>query len=191
MPSLENSWKARFQAVARAQNRYLYILLIACVFFWALRGRVRLAADTTQITLPIVDVEVEGLVVLAIAPIVIAFLLLAVLGTFPALRVAYKQMGGSSRDFESYDTEPTAIDFVVYSTSRNAVRRLGLLSYPLVLTLALVEAVWLWVESLNDRILAGRVAQGMGIVLLLVCIPRMYNLWESKVKHLITGEEPA
>lgn len=187
----DNPWAGRLRAVARARARYLYLLLILCVFFWALRGRHLFGDDSGVITLPIVNVEMSSLVPLALAPVVLGFLLLAVLGTFPALRVAHANLGDSENGFEAYDDVPTAIDFVVYSSSRSWRGRLGFLSYPAALTLAYAEAVWLWFEALEYEIVWHGIGQSLGMVLLLACLPRLASLWVEKARSMMTGGRPA
>lgn len=184
----DNPWASRFQAVARAQARYLYLLLVLCIFFWALRGRLLFAGEAGEITLPIVNVPVSGYVPLVLAPAVLALVLLAVLGTFPASREAYSRLAETEKGLEAYNSVPTAIDFVVYSRSNGALSRLSLLSYPAALTLAYVEAAWLWGEALEYHIVWQGLAQFLGLLLLLACLPRLAWLWKYKMERMIGGK---
>jgi hypothetical protein len=186
-------WRERFQAVGRAQARYLYVLLIAGVFYWALHVQVMSATAATpaEQQLPVVGVAVNRDVVWGTAPIVLGFIMLACLGTFHALTRASERLGVLARGddaFEGIDTVPTAIDFIVYAKSR-WLFRLGLLSYPTFLSLVYVEACWLWFSVFRSSVtFLGRGASlivGGGILIL--CLPRLVGLWLSKCKKAFTS----
>lgn len=184
-------WKARFQAVGRAQARYLYVLLIAGTFYWALHVQIASAppgADTQQ-EVPIIGVKVNGAVIRATAPTVLGFVILAALGTFRALTRASREIGllASGNDaFERHDTVPTAIDFVVYTTQPGRFSRLGLLSYPLALSLVYVEAGWIWVSvyRAHGAFLGRSTLLVTALGVLPFCLPGLLGLWLSKGKKV-------
>jgi len=64
-------WLSRAQAVARAQARHLWILLVTMIFYAALLQRVSTKADFTSLKVPIVDLEISGLSVLGFGPVLI------------------------------------------------------------------------------------------------------------------------
>ncbi len=187
----ESHWVDRFHAVGRAQSRYLYSLLVVCLFFWALYSRLASEQHGTALSIPIAGIEIDGFVVLASGPVVISLVLLAALGTFPAIRTAQEKIGALGTPFEALDTSPTAIDFIVYSR-HEGVRRLALLSYPFALTLALVEAVWLWNESRARPELPGHsLFVVVGALLLVWSTLRLVAYWWFKMRHMFTGKRPA
>lgn len=187
----QEDWKRRFQAVGRAQARYLYLLLVASVFFWALHVQVMVSApmEVADQQLPLVGVTVNRVVVWATAPIVLGFTLLAAFGTFHAIKLASDKLGTlveGDQGFERLDVSPTAIDFIVYTKSPS-LRRLGLLSYPGFLSVVYVEAWWIWFCLLrSDRALPGwKVLVIIGAVVLLWCTYRLVELWLSKGKSAL------
>jgi hypothetical protein len=180
-------WQDRFYSVARAQIRYLYILFVGCVFYYALANKIQ-SQPNASIKVPIIEMEIDGATIMAWGPPGIGFLLLAALGTFPALRNAYKRMSNKS-PWEAYDLVPTAIDFVVYARSRNSLYRIGLLAYPIVLTLAYVEGIWLFYLSLKLNVPQKVWHLIPGGIPLLLCLLPLVHLWIFKVRQ-IKGTEP-
>lgn len=142
-------WHRRFEAVGRAQARYLYLLLVSGAFCWALHVQVVsvMASGPSSQELPVVGVTVNRTVDWATAPILLGFVLLAAPGTFDALLHASDmdmlriRAKGDER-FERLDVSPTAIDFIVYGKSR-FLRRVGLFSYPFFLPVIYSEAWWI------------------------------------------------
>jgi hypothetical protein len=186
-------WRERFQAVGRAQARYLYVLLVAGVFYWALHVQVMSARAATpaEQQLPAVGVAVNRDIVWGTAPIVLGCIILACLGTFHALRRASEELGAPARDdavFESMDRSSTAIDFIVYAKS-GWLSRLGLLSYPVFLSLVYVEAWCLWCSVFGTSVtFFGRgVSLVVGGGILILCFPRLFGLWLSKCKKAFTS----
>jgi len=182
-------WKARFQAVSRAQARYLYVLLIAGAFYWALHVQVMSSppAAITDQELPVVGVKVNGAVVWGTAPTILGAIILASLGTFQALTRASEKLAALARGddaFERLDTVPTAIDFIVYTKSR-WLSRIGLLSYPIFLSLVYAEAAWVWLSVFRMAVtVSGRaVFLTIGAGILVLCLPRLVGLWISKGKR--------
>ncbi len=68
MSNLDPRWLERLQVVGKAQARYLWVLLIAMIFYAALQQRVRAGLNETSLKVPIVDLEVSGSVVLGFGP---------------------------------------------------------------------------------------------------------------------------
>ena len=179
-------WRKRFEALARAQSWYLYVLLVVGAFYLALDSQIHAALQEPprSVILPTVGIPVDPTVVWATAPLVLGLLSLAALGTFPALRFAYKKMecGEDDEAWEARDTVPTAIDLIVYSRNCRLASALGLLAYPAVLTLFVVEASWLWWRVLGSR---GNVGYSSVLLLLgalatLLAWVRLFSLWAYK-----------
>ena len=179
-------WRQRFEAVARAQSRYLYVLLVAGVFYLALDSQIHVAFQERprSVTLPIVGVPVDPIVVWATAPTVLGLICLAALGTFPALRFAYKRMecGEDDEAFEARDIVPTAIDFVVYCRTWRLPSALGLLAYPTALTLFVWEGTWLWlrIHALRDAVNHSCVLLVLGFVVMVFAWGRLPAFWVYK-----------
>jgi len=184
-------WRKRFRAVARSQGRHLWLLLITAVFYLALDSTVSRQAQPGRQQLPVVGIEVSSGVVWASGSLVLGFISLAALGTFPALTYAYSMANPAKREdypFESLDTEPTAIDFLVYATPGNdAWRRLALVTYPLFITFVVLESAWLWVRLLASKpsTVADFVFLVCGGAFTLACFIRLGKLWKSKITSMI------
>ncbi len=180
----KEEWKQRFEAVGRAQGRYLYVLLLSGVFFWALHWHL-IGTDREKISnqeLPLVGIAVDSVIVWASAPIVLGATLLAALGTFPAIKKAHDNFGNGDEDFERRDLHPTAIDFIVYGEGP-----FRLLSYPAFLSLVFVEASWIWFCFFKSDLdfLGRRVFLTVGAIILLWCFPRLLRFWYSKSRSML------
>ncbi len=81
-----------FKQLGGLESRYLYLLLITGVFYWALHVQVTFAPTSAFVhqELPVIGVKVNQEVVRASAPTVIGFIILASLGTFQALKHAMR-----------------------------------------------------------------------------------------------------
>ena len=147
MSSLDQHWLERLQVIGKAQTRYLWMLLVAMVFYAALLWRVRGSLDETSLKVPIVDLEVSGSLVLGFGPLLISFLVLVMLGTMRAYTRAREQLGLGRADWsgEQFDTSPNAIDFAfdTIPSSPKVVATALHFAYPLFLVTGLVEAAWL------------------------------------------------
>jgi hypothetical protein len=144
-------WPRRLEVVGRAQARYLWILLIAGVFFLAVHFQVIRAAQPEEqvVTVPFVDLQLSSLPIWGVGPAVIFFVLAVLMGSLRAYRTAsdvleISQLGKG----EAYDVNPNALDFLVYTTPESSswLKRWLLFTYPFVVTLFWVEAVWLAIE---------------------------------------------
>jgi hypothetical protein len=193
----EQEWRERYRAVAAAHGRYLWLLLIAGIFYSALhfdvdsrrnRAETTLPSDSLKTELTFVGISVDSRVVRATGPFVLGLIALAALGTFPAIRRAYKETGRSRHDFEQLDTAPTAIDFAVYTTP-DAPRwtRIGLAAYPAFVTLVVTEAVWLWWEIKSEQAIPlGRLFVALGAIVLLCSLLRLASVWRSEVRDMLS-----
>ena len=137
-------WIRRLEATGRAQSRYLWFLLTACLFYAALFAR----SPTQTIKVPIVDLDLDSITVLASGGPIIAFLVLAVMGAIRAWTHALEQIRGvgSRAGAEQLDTYPNAIDLAMYTTEQSpkTLRKVLYFAYPAVLIAALAESAALW-----------------------------------------------
>lgn len=180
-------WLDRLHAVSKAQARYLYTLLVLALFFWALRSQIASTPEHSSIKVPLVGLPVDSHVVLASGPIVLSLAVLAILGTFPAVSRAYdeyKRRSPSPNEFEAIDTNPNAIDLAVYSRPESKSSSLGLISYPLVLSLTVFESgvllVWLACSEVSARI----IFFPLGVLVTVAALPRLLSLWRSKLSSM-------
>jgi len=74
-------WLRRLDATGRAQARYLWILLLACLFFFSLRQS---EASSQQISVPVLDLKLNAAAVLASGGTIIAFIVVASFGAIAA-----------------------------------------------------------------------------------------------------------
>ena len=150
-------WLRRLDATGKVQARYLWLTLIAGLFFAALRLG---AADSQTITVPVVDVEIDALSVQASGGPILAFLVLATLGAIRAWTHALEQFRGASpaEDAEQLDISPNALDLAIYTTDKSPsiVRRILYFIYPTYLVAALVESGWLLVWTCTAPVVPAR-----------------------------------
>lgn len=185
-----DEWKERFRAVSRAQSRYLYSLFVTSVFFWALRtGSVSLEQLEYRYTeVPVLGVTLAPRVILDCGPIVLGFLILALLGTFPALIYAKDRLElKSDDDFQRLDQSPTAIDFIFLARDGNSLMaRWALLSYPAAILIAYFEAVWLFFDGaiLSPAYPGSRVLAVVGAMALIAVLPRFATFANAKARAM-------
>src|SRR5437016_2520049 len=159
MADVNENWLARLNALGRAQSRYLWVLLIACVFYAALRSATQVSSGPQQpgLQVPIVDLTLNPRIVLALGAAVISFLVMAITGSLRAYSNARSNLGqGSGADYkaERFDIHPNAIDLAVY-TDKDSPRSLAVVAYftyPAFLALALFEAAVLALDLINGRL---------------------------------------
>jgi hypothetical protein len=205
----QDEWRDRFRAVAKAQGRYLWLLLFAGVFYIALdrsvseqervpeQGKVPTEqAGPPRQQVPLIGVELSSRTVWASGSLVLGFIALTTLGTFPALTHAYSRAnpsGESKRCFECLDTEPNAIDFAVYTLLGTPKwKKLGLAAYPLFITIIVGEAAWLWSRLVQSRPVncSEAVFLLLGAPVTAASIYRLAQLWRSKLCDGSGGKEP-
>ena len=200
-------WAVRLHAVGRAQSRYLFLLAIAGLFYYALDARVSdIREYPNALRLPVVGIEVSALTIWASGPTVLGFLLLAVLGTLPALEAASSGMKRSAGyDVQSEGlpeelaTDFNILDAVVYTTPRTPqpLRRVLSFAYPAVLTLFWLEAAVLLTVLLArpsgdlfphiqypmwQRISAA-VFRALGVIFTLAPSVRLLTFWRRRLAH--------
>jgi hypothetical protein len=128
--------------VGQAQARYLWILLLAGLFYWALHSN--LQSGTLQskegVRVPLLGLDLSGATLWASGPVVIFLLIVIIHGTLRAFRTAQEALKldclptGST---EPYDLAPNAIDFTVYTPRKasSTLCALLLLAYPVYLSI--------------------------------------------------------
>lgn len=157
VPHLPPEWyHARFQAVGRAQSRYLLLLLL--VFAYTVGLRVTSSATVSVAILGLGDVPKA--VVSAFAVPVLAVLLLALHGTFKAASVAFADLlarlgeQGLGTLMRHVDNHPNVTDFFGYVTfiegRRGMLGQVGLLVfYPLPVLVIATWTVMLWWQGVS------------------------------------------
>jgi hypothetical protein len=155
MPELDPYWLQRLQSVGKAQARYLWFLLVAALFYLALRPQV-IAGSTGALQIPIVELQLDGSLVLASGPVVLSFLVLAIMGSLRAFRRARDKLSlghGADWQSEAADTHPNAIDLAFYTTpeSPKVLATVAYFAYPGVLLAGLLEAAWFWYELTSEQ----------------------------------------
>ena len=143
-PPDRSAWVQRRQALGAAQATYLWVLFVSCLFFAAVRAVP--GANPPLIKAPILDLEVGANVVALFGPGVIAFLVLIFMGALRASATAVSEGGIVDFKGEVFDLHPNALDLAFYTSpaSPRVLRVLTYFKYPAFLTLALLEAFWLW-----------------------------------------------
>ncbi|MDP2953662.1 MAG: hypothetical protein Q8O76_10140, partial [Chloroflexota bacterium] len=143
---MSTPWAGRLEAVGKAQERYLWFLLFAGVFYAAVGVKVD---ETVVMPLPFVGVELKSAIVWATGPAVISFIILVIHGTLRAAKTAEENLEkvDAGIPFEAYDKAPNAIDLAVYTSHGMPgwLQDALYVSYPLYLGVFALEAgVLLW-----------------------------------------------
>lgn len=193
MTELNQHWLERLQVIGKAQARYLWVLLVTMLFYLALTPHVISSSTDAPLNTPIVNLELSGNAVLKFGPLVMSFLVLAILGSLRAYSHARKQLGlNGSADWsgEEFDTSPNAIDLSLYATSRSPkiLATIAHFVYPAFLLSALIEAAWLekhlYCRGENWHVLAGALLWVPALCLVLNLIykrvTQVPTLWKTK-----------
>ncbi len=119
VPDLPPEWyHARFQAVGRAQSRYLVLLLVISAYTFGLDFTTGDTVSVTALGLP----PIPKRVVDAAAMVVLSVLLLALFGSFRAARVAFAELltrlgqQGVGASMYQVDEHPNVADFLSFAT---------------------------------------------------------------------------
>ncbi len=142
-------WLDRYEAIGRAQHRYLFLLLLFGAFFLTLDYKFRndQAFATKSPTIPYLDLDIPVYVVFALGPIILTSLVLGLVGALKAAGPALenlKKIGRGSLPDEAYDRVPNLIDFVVYTKQPPPGWLLRVIrsTYPTAMTAGGVAAVY-------------------------------------------------
>jgi hypothetical protein len=166
-------WLRRLEALGHAQARYLWLLLIAGVFYAALYAR---GSGSATIRVPIVDLDLDALTVQASGGPIIAFLVLVIIGAIRAWTHALEQFRGTkpARRAEQLDTHPNAIDLAIYTTDSSPalLRKALYFAYPVFLLGGLAESAVLGWSLWRTPSVPGRA--GFLAFQLLTWIPAAY-----------------
>jgi hypothetical protein len=191
------AWMERLGVVGRAQARYLWLLLIAGIFYLALHLQVAdpAATQARELVVPVVDLTLSAIPVWASGPIVLSTLLLAAHGSLRAYKTAAAAVGVEGFGVgEEYDLAPNALDFVVYTTpaSPRWTRGVLLFTYPLYMALFCAEAWWLLLAVHADApALVRAIFVPLGGLLALFATWRVMSyLWTNghRARRVIRGE---
>lgn len=193
-PPLFQAWLDRYEAIGRAQHRYLYLLLVLVAFFLVIDGGPGSVPPITSkpLRLEFITLEVSRVLVWALGPSIISFVLLAFLGTFPAADAALhglKSTAPAGLSGDVYDRVPNLIDFAMYTKGEGAVfiRLLTLSSYPFFATIVFLTAVYLTIRICAQPALGcGRWAVALvALALWVAVVLRLSRLWKGKVKSAL------
>jgi hypothetical protein len=143
------------------------------------------APNNARLKVPMVDLELNGAVVLASGTAVLSFVVLAIIGSMRALERAH-DVGLGERTGEEFDIHPNAIDLAFYAPpgSHKLFVNLARDVYLLVLLLGLVEAAWLWVGIVQVRATAWPVFAGVGALLWARAVWLMTPVWYQRIRDL-------
>ena len=188
----EERWISRYAALGRAQSLYLYLLLSVVVFFLTIDHRARTIADAAKepVGIPQLGLALPPQLILVVAPAIIYIVLLAMLGALRAARTAHEALEElwSRAPDESVDPVPNLIDLVVYDLERapRIARSFGAALYPLVLTSALVVAIYLSITSYMryEAWSGGRILTSIGTLLLVPVCWRLLKFWGTRVEGI-------
>ena len=139
-----DQWLRRLDATGRAQDRYLWIILLTGLFYFALRFS---NAGAQAVSVPLISLTLDATAVLAAGGTVLAFEVLSAIGALMAWTNALRSYAPKSwrDDAERLDTHPNALDLAIYAMPGGSasVRTLRTFVYPAYLGIALVESAWL------------------------------------------------
>ncbi len=187
MADFDSHWVERFHAIGRAQARYLWVLLLACLFYGAL-----VKSDTgggAALEVPVLGLKLDSGWVLASAGPVISFLLLVILGALRASSnvIAELKLGAGNYSAERLDAHPNAIDLAVYTTKKSPrlVAAVAYFAYPLFLSGALFEAAWLTLSK-GASGPHPRILMAVSTVLWLPAFLQLVAMWWARARNLPT-----
>jgi hypothetical protein len=143
------------------------------------------APKNAWLKVPIVDLELNGAVVLASGTAVLSIIVLAIVGSMRALKRA-RDVGLGERTGEEFDIYPNAIDLAFYALpgSHKFFVNLAHDVYLLVLLLGLVEAAWLWVGIVQVRATAWPMFAAVGALLWARAVWLMIPAWYQRIRDL-------
>jgi hypothetical protein len=136
---------------------------------------------------PIVEVNISGLVVLASGTAVLSFVVLVIAGSMRALRRAREQ-GLGGRSGEEFDAHPNAIDLAFYAPpqSNKIFSHLARFVYALFLLLALLEGLWLSRYMVEARLPAWYVLAVFSALLWIRALWLVGDFWRRCIHDLLT-----
>lgn len=147
----------RFQAVGRAQARYLLLLLLVSAYTVGLRLTSGEAVSVAVLGLP----DIPKAIVNAAATLVLGVLLLALFGTFQAAREAFTELAARLKHddvtevaWHQVDEHPNVADFLGYATyvdgkPQKWARPAALVLYPLPVLAVVAWTVTLWCQGIR------------------------------------------
>ena len=193
-------WRERLAVVGSAQGRYFALLALAGLFFYALDAQITSASrDLDQVQLPLVSGRVAATTLQSTAPIVIGFLLLAVLGAARAVAEAARNLSTQGSEVPEYlDKTFNLIDAIVYTTAQSPrwVARLGSLAYPAALTVFWLEGGVFAIEDFARpaslvfpgisypawQVVSTWVVRAIGVTLIVAAAARLQGFWVSRAR---------
>lgn len=145
MTEVDQQWVERLQVLGRAQARYLWVLFIVSIFYWALHAQIVSGVDGATVEAPLIGIQVSGPATWATGPITISVLLLIIWGALRAYSRARDEAGidAADRGGEPYDVTPNAIDLAAYTVPGTwpPLGHVLYFAYPVAVTIPLIEAV--------------------------------------------------
>ena len=178
-------WERRADAVGKAQSRYLWVGLIAGLFFFALQHS---PSPSRTVRVPFLDLTLAADAVLAAGGPALAFILLVILGSLRGWGDTMKKAFGPDWDkhTEAFDMHPTAFD-LAHVTTREwpLVDKIAtFLFYPTFVGLLLYESAsllaWLAVTAAPGR----AVFLPLGVILWLWASLHVGAFWWSRIRRV-------
>ena len=141
MSTQASSWNGRLNVASAAQKKYLWVMMILGIFYWAVH--VQVTSATTRVpdsfTVPVLGLQLPTLGIWESSPAVLFFVILAFFGALRAYTTAHNEIAPGD---ETADENPNALDWFAYTTTKSPVwvRRLLGLTYPLFVSVFAFEA---------------------------------------------------
>jgi hypothetical protein len=187
-------WLDRYEAVGRAQHRYMYLLAVLVVFYSVL------ALTPSPVTgqplqIALIGLSVQRWLLWICGPPVIGFTLLAFLGTFSAATVAVEGIEASAPHGlkgDAFDRVPNLIDFAVHTkgNDRKLIRIIAASSYPLFATAVFLSLCWFLLVIATEGELGG--LRWLSVVATGSMYPslyhRLFGWWGSKLRHVVSNK---
>jgi hypothetical protein len=186
----KEKWEKRMAVVGQAQARYLWLLLLSGIFYWALYSKSGKGNASSEVTAPVFGIELSSEVLLASAPFVIFSVITIIHGTFRAYSKAIEMLNlDEESKIEPYDVAPNPIDFAAYNPNKVSKIPEGLLliAYPLFLSVFWVEGIYLLIALFctENRISGYWVFAVSGAVLGIIASLLMLSFWWSRIKRIM------
>ena len=175
--------------VGQAQARYLWILLLVGLFYWALYSSILSGAPSSEVRTPLLGINLSSGVLLASAPSVIFLLIIIIHGTFRAFTTAKENLNLDEVKLEPYDVAPNPIDFATYNPKKVSTTpdAFLLLIYPSYLTIFWSEGIFLLIAlTCSDTPVLGQwFFVSFGTLLGIITTIMMLRFWWSRIRRII------
>jgi hypothetical protein len=181
----------RFQAHAKAQGRYLWLLLVGCLYTFAAHF-----SNAQTLSVPLVDASVPRFLVEPFATLFLCLMALAFFGTFEAasfqhLLIAHVlDLDWKKLDVHTIDQHPNVLDYLGAAAHPGLKQSrfslvMNLIAYSVPLSLAVLWIVVLSWEGVHEHLFSPEWLLGVHFVnaaLVALTLSRTWGFWGERLR---------